>query len=106
MTGMAEIEVNPQEEMTNPQDMKVFERLGFPEDSVSFCTLCGGQSSSFVFTPNRVIVWGPLQWQAPVETLCFSVFPELSAQVRRPDSCTSCIPAHMDASITRTGRDG
>ena len=37
-----------------------------------------------------------------VERLCYSGlrFPELNAQVRRPNSCISCIPAHMDASIT------
>ena len=73
MTGMAEMEVSPQEDMTNPQDIKVFtvERHRLPEDFVSFCALRGVQSSSLVFAPNRAIVWGPLQWQAPVETLCF-----------------------------------
>ena len=37
MIEMAEVEVNPQEEMANPQDIKVFvvERHGLPEDSVS-----------------------------------------------------------------------
>ena len=35
---MAEMEVSPQEEMANPQGMKVFavERPGLPEDFVSF----------------------------------------------------------------------
>ena len=35
---MAEMEVIPQEEMANPQEMKVFavERPGLPEDFVSF----------------------------------------------------------------------
>ena len=41
---MAEIEVIPQEEMANPQGMKVFavERPGLPEDFVSFllCVEC------------------------------------------------------------------
>ena len=43
---MAEMEVNPQEEMANPQGMKVFtaERPGLPEDFVSFPALCGVQS--------------------------------------------------------------
>ena len=47
---MAEIEVSPQEEMANPQGMKVFavEGPGFPEDFVSFPALCGVQSSSLV----------------------------------------------------------
>ena len=43
MTGTAKIEVNPQENMANPQYMKVFavETSGLPEDFVSFCALCG-----------------------------------------------------------------
>ena len=51
---MAEIEVSPQEEMANPQGMKVFtvERPGLPEDSVSFPAPCGVQSSPLVFAPN------------------------------------------------------
>ena len=43
------------------------------------------------------------------ESLCTSGLrsPEPSAQVRRVNSCTSaCKPAHIDASITRTGRNG
>ena len=48
---MAEMEVSPQEEMANPQGMKVFavERPGLSEDFVYFPTLCGVQSSSLVF---------------------------------------------------------
>ena len=40
---MADMEVSPQEEMANPQGMKVFavERPGLPEDFVSFPALCG-----------------------------------------------------------------
>ena len=61
---MAEMEVSPQEEMANPQGMKGFavEKLGLPEDFVSFPALCGVQSSPLVFAPNLAIVWGPLQW--------------------------------------------
>ena len=61
---MVEMEVSPQEEMANPQGMKVFavERPGLPEDFVSFPPLCGVQSSPLVFAPNLPIVWGPLQW--------------------------------------------
>ena len=59
---MAEMEVSPQEEMANPQGMKVFavERNGLPEGFMSFPALCGVQSSSLLFVPNRPIVWGPL----------------------------------------------
>ena len=40
---MAELKASPQEEMANPQGMKVFavERPGIPEDFVSFLALCG-----------------------------------------------------------------
>ena len=69
---MAEMEASPQEEMANPQGMKVFsvERRGLPEDFVSFPALCEVQSSPLVFAPNLPIVWGPLQWKTPGETLC------------------------------------
>ena len=61
---MAEMEVSPQEEMANPQGMKVFavERPRLPEDFVSVPALYGVQSSPLVLTPNLPIVWGPLQW--------------------------------------------
>ena len=60
---MAEMGVSPQEEMANPQGMKMFadERHGLPKDFVSFPALCGVQSSPLVFVPNRPTVWGPLQ---------------------------------------------
>ena len=55
---MAEMEVSPQEEMANPQRMKVFavERTELPEDFVSFPDLRGVQSSPLVFAPNLPIV--------------------------------------------------
>ena len=62
---MAEMDVSPQEEMANPQGMKVFavEKPGLPEHFVSFPVLCGVQSSPLVFAPNLPIVWDPLlQW--------------------------------------------
>ena len=61
---MAEMEVSLQDEMFNPQEIKVFavERPGLPEDFVYFPALYGVQSSPLVFVPNRPIVWGPLQW--------------------------------------------
>ena len=61
---MSEMEVSPQEEMANPQGMKVFavKRPGLPEHFVSFPSLCGVQSSPLVFAPNLPIVRGPLQW--------------------------------------------
>ena len=93
MAGMAEMEVSPQDEMANPQVMKMFavERHGLPECFVSFRALCGVQSLSPVFGPNRPIVWGPLQCSRHRERLCSSGsrFPELNAQVRRPNPCTS-----------------
>ena len=60
---MAETEVS-QEEMANPQGMKVFavERPGLPEDFVSIPALCGVQSSLLVLAPNLPFVRGPLQW--------------------------------------------
>ena len=59
-----EIEVSPQEEMANPEGMKVFavERSWLPEDFASFPALCGVQSSPLVFAPNLPFVRGPLQW--------------------------------------------
>ena len=52
---MAEMEVIPQEEITNPQGMKVFdvERHGLPEDFVSFRALWGVQSMSGVRYSGR-----------------------------------------------------
>ena len=46
------MEVSPQEEMANPEGMKVFavERPGLSEDFVSFSALCGVQSSPIVAT--------------------------------------------------------
>ena len=65
---MAEMEVSPQEKMTNPQGMKVFavERNGLAEDFVYFFAPCRVQSSPL---PNRSIVWGPLQWWALGESV-------------------------------------
>ena len=65
VAAMAEMEVSPQEDVANPQGMKVFavERPGLPEDFVSFPALCGVQSSSpHVLAPNLPFVRGPLQW--------------------------------------------
>ena len=60
---MAEMEVSPQEKMTNPQGTQVFavERHGLAEDFVSFASQCAVQSSPLIFVLNRQIVWGPLQ---------------------------------------------
>ena len=51
VAAMAEMEVSPPEEMAKPQGMEVFavERLGLPEDVVSFSALCGVQSSPLVY---------------------------------------------------------
>ena len=45
--------------------MLPIDRHDFAEGFVSFPTLCGVQSSLVIFAPNRAIVWGPPQWQAP-----------------------------------------
>ena len=62
VAAMTEMEFSPQEDMADTQGMKVFtvERLGLPEDFVSFPALCGVQSSPLVFGPNLPIVCGPL----------------------------------------------
>ena len=72
-SSVAEVEVSPQEEMVDPQGMKVFavERHGLPEDLVYFRALCGVQLTPLVFAPNRAFRFGPLQGQAPGERLCF-----------------------------------
>ena len=63
VTGMAKMEVSPQEEMANSQGIKMFaiERHRPPEDFVYFRALCGVQSSPPVLAPKRPIVWGSLQ---------------------------------------------
>ena len=70
---MAEVEVSPQHEVTNSQDMKVFavEKHVLPEDFEYFRNLRRVQSSPLVFAPNRAFGCGPLQGQAPGVTLCF-----------------------------------
>ena len=69
---MTEMEINTQQEMVNPQGMKV-SGVERPEVFVSLRALRGVQSSPLVFAPNRPIVWGPLQWWASGENLCFSL---------------------------------
>ena len=61
-TSMAEMKVSPQEEMANPQGLKVYavERPGLPEDFMSFPALCGVQSLPLVFAPDLPFVRGPL----------------------------------------------
>ena len=73
LTAMAEKEVCPRDEIADPPgtDVLPIDRHGFPEGLVSFRTLCRVQSSLVRFAPNRAIAWGPPQWQAPLETLCF-----------------------------------
>ena len=70
LTSMAKEEVCPQDEITDPPGMAVFpiDIFGFDEGLVYFRTLCGVQSSLVRFAPNRAIDWGPLQWQASLET--------------------------------------
>ena len=60
VAAMAEMEVSPQEEMANPQGIKVFavERPGLPEEFVSFPSLCGVQSSPLVFCSESAVCSG------------------------------------------------
>ena len=60
---VAEMQVSPQEEIANPQGMKVFavERHGLPDAFAYLRALCGIQSSPLVFAPNQPTVLGPLQ---------------------------------------------
>ena len=71
---MAKKEVCPRNEITDPPGTAVLpiDIHGFAEGLVSFRTLCGVQSSLVRFATNRAIARGPPQWQAPLETLCFS----------------------------------
>ena len=73
-TVMAKNEVCPRDDIAEPPGTAVLfiDRHGFAEGFVSFRTLCGVQSSLVRFAPKRAIVWGPPQWQAPLETLCVS----------------------------------
>ena len=79
LTAMAKKKVCPRDEIADPPGTAVLpiDRHGVDEGLVSFCTLCGVQSSLMRFAPNRATAWGPPQWQAPLETLYF-----LSASVR------------------------
>ena len=112
VAAMAEMEVSLQEEVANPQGIKVFavERHGLPENFVYFPALCGVQSRpSYLCRIGRLP--GVRYYSGKHRgSLCASGLrsPELSAQVRQANTCTPCKPAHMDASITitRTGRNG
>ena len=74
LTPMAKEEVCPLDEIADPPGMAVLpiDIYGFDDGLVSFRTLCGVQSSLVRFAPNQAIDWGPLQWQAWLETLCLS----------------------------------
>ena len=74
LTPMAKEEVCPRDEIADPPGMAVLpiDIIGFDEGLVSFRTLCGVQSSLVRFVPNQAIDWGPLQWQAWLESLCLS----------------------------------
>ena len=74
LTAMAKKEVGPRDEISDPPGTSniPIDRQDFAEGLVSFRTLYGVQSSLVIFAPNRAIAWGPPQWQAPLETLCFN----------------------------------
>ena len=71
---MAKKEVCPRDEIADASGTAVLpiDIHGFAEGLVSFRILGGVQSSLVMFAPNRAIARGPPQWQAPLETLCFS----------------------------------
>ena len=71
---MAKKEVCPRNEIADPPGTAVLpiDIHGFAKCLVSFRTLCGAQSWLVRFAPNRAIARGPPQWQAPLETMCFS----------------------------------
>ena len=73
-TAMAKKEVCPRDEIADPPGMAVLpiDIYGFDAGLVSFCTLCGVQSSLVRFAPKRAMPWGPQQPQASLETLCLS----------------------------------
>ena len=58
VAALAEMEVSPQEEMANPQGMKVFavERPGLPEDFVLFllCVECNRRHSYLLRIADRL----------------------------------------------------
>ena len=67
LPAMAQKEVFPPDEIADPPGTAVLpiDRHGFAEGFVFFRKLCGVQSSLVRFSPNRAIVWGPPQRQAP-----------------------------------------
>ena len=73
LTAMAKKEVCARGEVADPPSTAVLpiDIHGFAEGFVFFRTPCGAQSSLERFALNRAIAWGPPQWQAPLETLCF-----------------------------------
>ena len=106
---MAEMEVSPKEKMANSQGMEVLavERPGFLKISciLLLCVECNRRHSYLC----RIGRMSGIRYSGrPRERLCALGLrsPELSAQVRQANSCTSCIPAHTNASITRTSRNG
>ena len=74
LTPMANEEVCPRDEIADPPGMAVLliDIYGFDKGLVYFRTLCGVQSPPVRFAPNQAIDWGPLQWQAWLETLSLS----------------------------------
>ena len=74
LTVMAKKEVRPRDEIADPPGTAVLliDTHGLAEGLVSFRTLCGVQSSLVKLAPNRAIARGPPQWQAPLESMCFS----------------------------------
>ena len=73
LTAMAQTEVCPRDEITDPLGTNVFliDKYGFAESFVYFRTMCGVYSSAERLARNRRLESGPLSGQARGETLCF-----------------------------------
>ena len=103
--------VSPQDDMAHPQGMKMLtaERHVLHEDFVYFRALCGVHNRCHSYL-RRIGRLSGIRYNSGRhrEIICASGLrsPELSTQVRQPNSYTSCKPAQMDAYITRTGRNG
>ena len=106
----AEGEISPQEEMANPQGMKLFavRDMGFLKISciILLCVECNHRRFSYFCRIDQSS--GVRYSGRHKENLCASDLrsSELYAQVIRANYCTPYTPAHMGASITRTGRNG
>ena len=84
---MAQNEVWPRDEITDPPGTNVFsiDIYGFVEDYVSFCTLCGVYSAAVRFARNRRLEYVCCRGRQGEKRPCVSCLrrSELIAQVRQ-----------------------